>query len=195
MYEWCFSLPKGLAFLFLVAALALVPPRASAQLKSNAGSVTLNATLSSSITITAAPGNVNFNLVRNGTATGSAPVTITTSWAVPVILGTMTEYAFFNASATALTDGGGDNIPSSSVAGSFNGGAYAPFTGTSPFGAGGSLTLFNQFLLIIFSNPGSRTDTLNLQINTNGLSLPAGTTPGSCTSWRRPHSAHPVSDL
>ena len=166
------------AFVFLLAAVALFPSRAGAQMKSNAASVTLNATLNSSITITAAPGNVNFALVRNGTATGKTPITITTRWTVPVLLGTMTEYAFFNTSASALTDGGGDNIPSASVSGSFNGGAYAPFTGASPFGAGGSLTLFNQLLVIIFTNPGSRTDTLNLQINTNGLSLPAGTYTG-----------------
>ncbi len=169
---------RGLAFLFLTAVLALFPSQAGAQLKSNAAAVSINATLASSITITAAPGNVNFTLVRNGTSTGNTPITISTSWDVPILFGTLTEYAFFNNSAAALTDGGGDNIPSASVSGSVNGGAYTAFTGTSPFGAGSSLTLFNQTIFIIFSNPGSRNDTLNLRINTNGLNLPAASYTG-----------------
>jgi hypothetical protein len=158
----------------LAVALILIPARADAQLSSNAAAVNLNATLNSSISITAAPGLVNFNLVPNGTANGSAPVTITTTWALPVLFGNLTEYAYFTAAPSALTDGAGDNIPSSSVSGSVNGGAFTTFTGTSPFAAGSSLTLFNQTIFIFFSNPGKRTDTLNLRINTTGLGLPAG---------------------
>jgi hypothetical protein len=166
------------AFVMLGIVLALCPSPAGAQLKSNVATVNLAATLNSGITITAAPGLVNFNLVRNGTATGSAPVTITTSWTLPVIFGNISEYAYFTSPAAALTDGASDNIPSSSVSGSFNGGAFAAFTGTSPLAAGSSMTLFNQTFFILFSNPGTRTDTLNLQINTTGLNLPAATYTG-----------------
>lgn len=158
--------------------LALVPSPAWAQLKSNPATVNLNATLNTGITITAAPGLVNFNLVRSGTATGSVPISITTNWTLPRIFGNIAEYAYFTTAAAALTDGGGDNIPSANVAGSLNGGAYAAFTGASPYAAGSSLTLFNQFFFIFFSNPGTRTDSLNLQINTTGLNLPAGTYTG-----------------
>ncbi len=158
--------------------LALCPSRAGAQLKSNPASVSLNATLTSGLTITAAPGLVNFNLVRNGTATGSAPISITTSWRLPLIFGNITEYAYFTSPAAALTDGASDNIPSASVSGSFDGGAYTAFTGTSPLAAGSSKTLFTQIFFIFFSNPGTRTDTLSLQINTTGLNLPAGTYTG-----------------
>jgi hypothetical protein len=157
---------------------ALCPSPAGAQLKSNIATVNLNATLNSGITITAAPGLVNFNLVRNGTATGNSPVTITTSWTLPLIFGNIVEYAYFTSPAAALTDGAADNIPSASVSGSFNGGAYTAFTGASPLAAGSSITLFNQFFFIFFSNPGTRTDTLNLQINTTGLNLPAATYTG-----------------
>jgi len=151
---------------------------AQAQLKSNPATVNLNAVLNSGLTITAAPGLVNFNLVRNGTATGSSPVTITTSWRLPLIFGNIVEYAYFTDPAAALTDGASDNIPSASVSGSFNGGAYTAFTGASPLAAGSSITLFNQFFFIFFTNPGTRTDTLNLQINTTGLNLPAATYTG-----------------
>ncbi len=168
----------GLTLALLGIAFALAPVRAAAQLKSNPAAVSLNATLNSSITITAAPGLVNFNLVRNGTATGSAPVSITTNWALPLIFGNIAEYAYFANPAAALTDGTNDNIPSASVSGSYNGGAFTAFTGSSPLAAGSSLTLFNQFFFIFFTNPGARTDTLNLQINTTGLNLPAATYTG-----------------
>jgi hypothetical protein len=169
---------RGLALVLAGIVLVLAPSRARAQLKSNPAVVNLNATLNSSITITAAPGLVNFNLVRNGAVIGSSPVTITTTWALPILFGTIREYAYFTSPAAALTDGAGDNIPSGSVAGSFNGGAFTPFTGASPFAAGSSKTLFTQRVFIFFSNPGRRTDTLNLRIDTTGLNLPAATYTG-----------------
>jgi len=169
---------RGAALVLLGIAFALFPSGAGAQIKSNPAAVSLNATLNSGLTIIAAPGLVNFNLVRSGTATGSAPVTITTKWTLPLIFGNIAEYAYFSNPAVALTDGATDNIPSASVAGSFNGGAYTAFTGASPLAAGSSVTLFTQFFFIFFTNPGTRTDTLNLQINTTGLNLPAGTYTG-----------------
>ena len=169
---------RGLRLVCVLVFLALLPSRAGAQLKSNPGTVNLNATLNTGITVTASPGLVNFNLVRSGTATGSVPISITTTWTLPRIFGNIAEYAYFTTPAAALTDGGGDNIPSAKVAGSLNGGAYTAFTGASPYAAGSSITLFNQFFFIFFTNPGTRTDSLNLQINTTGLNLPAGTYTG-----------------
>jgi hypothetical protein len=169
---------EGVFFLFLLMTFTLASSPASAQIKSNPSAVNLNATLTSDITITATPGTVNFNLVRNGTATGSVPVSIKTSWTLPLLFGTITEYAFFTSPAAALTDGASDNIPSANVSGSLNGGAYAAFTGASPFSGGSALTLFNQNFFALFSNPGSRTDSLSLQITTTGLNLPAATYTG-----------------
>jgi hypothetical protein len=156
-----------------VLIFALAPSRAGAQIKSNAAGVNLNATLNSSITINAAPSLVNFALVRSGVSNGSVPISITTSWVVPTLFGNVVEYAYFSSPTDALSDGAGDNIPSASVSGSANGGAFTPFTGTSPFAAGSSITLFNQFILIFFSTTATRTDTLNLRIDTTGLNLPA----------------------
>jgi hypothetical protein len=169
---------NGFAVALVVMACVLVPGRLSAQIKSNVASVNLNATLNSSITIVAAPGLVNFTLPRNGIANGSATVGITTSWALPVIIGRISEYAYFTSAGAALSDGASDNIPSASVSASANGAAYTPFTGASPFAAGSSMTLFNQFILILLNTSSSRTDTLNLRIDTTGLNLPAGTYTG-----------------
>ena len=168
---------RGIALALLAAALALIPSRASAQLNSQVATVNLNATLGSAITITAAPGLVNFTLLRSGISTGSAPVSITTTWALPFLIGRVNEYAYFTSSVAALTDGAADNIPSANVAGSFNGGAFTAFTGASPFAAGSSMTLFSQFIFI-FNINATRTDTLNLRIDTTGLNLPAATYTG-----------------
>jgi hypothetical protein len=163
------------AFVVLAAILALIPSKTYAQLKSNPASVNLNATLTSSMTITASPGLVNFALAASGVSTGNVPVSITTAWtALPLLIGNVTEYAYFSSPAAALTDGAGDNIPAGNVSGSANGGAYTAFTGTSSFAAGSSLTIFSQFILIIFNTTATRTDTLNLRIDTTGLNLPAG---------------------
>jgi hypothetical protein len=167
----------GLSLALLVAVLIL-PRAAHAQLKSNIANVNLNASLSSSITVIAAPGLVNFALARNGVANGNAPVSITTSWTLPIPIGTVTEYAYFSSATAALSDGASDNIPSASVSASANGGAYTAFTGTSPFAAGSSVTLFSQFIVILLNSTSARTDTLNLRIDTTGLNLPAGTYTG-----------------
>jgi hypothetical protein len=176
--KWRLTRGKGFALALVALVFALAPTRTGAQIKSNPAGVNLYATLNSSISVAAAPGLVNFNLVRSGIAGGSAPISITTTWALPLLFGNIIEYAYFTSPAAALTDGASDNIPSANVSGSFNGGAFTAFTGTSPLAAGSSITLFNQTFFILFTNPGARTDTLNLQINTTGLNLPAATYTG-----------------
>lgn len=181
--------PPRAALLFVLLALVLVtagiPMIAHAQLNSNIARVNLNAILNTSLTVSAAPGLVNFALVRSGVANGSSAINITTSWSLPVRYTTVQEYAYFTSTVAALTDGAADNIPSAKVSGSPNGGAFAPFTGNSPFAAGSSLLIFstdpaggnNQ------NNGGNntqtRTDTLSLRIDTTGLNLPAGTYSGT----------------
>ena len=164
-----FSLPV------FIACLGGLP--AEAQLKSNAAAVNLAADLNTSVTVTASPGLVNFALVRNGTATGSPIITVNTSWTLRPSVGAVTTYAYFASAAAALTDGSGDNIPSSSVSGSVNGGAFTTFTGTSPFAGTSSITLSSTRILG-FNRTGNHQDTLNLQISTVGLALPAGTYTG-----------------
>jgi hypothetical protein len=95
-------------------------------------------------------------------------------------VGTVTTYAYFTSAAAALTDGAGDNIPSSSVSGSVNGGAFTAFTGVSPFAAASSITIAT--IRILGNNKsGNQTDTLNMRINTTGLTLPAANYTGVLT--------------
>lgn len=160
-----------------VLGVLLAGSPARAQLNSNIAGVNLAADLTTSLTITASPGLVNFALIPNGTATGSVPVTVNVSWTLRPSVGAVTTYAYFTSAAVALTDGAADNIPSSSVSGSVNGGAYGAFTGVSPFAATSSITL-SSIKILGNNRTGNHTDTLNLQISTIGLNLPAGTYTG-----------------
>jgi hypothetical protein len=160
------------------AALVLTMGQAShAQYNSNNASVNLNATLTEALTVTASPATVNFTLVPNGTATGSAPVSITTTWALAKTRTSVKLYAYF-ASANALTDGVGDNIPSANVTGAVNGGAAAAFTSATPLAANG-MTVFTQAIGAAGTfNSSHGPDTIGLVINTAGLALPAATYTG-----------------
>jgi len=159
------------------AALVLTMSQAShAQLNSNNATVNLNAVLGESLTVAAGPATVNFALAANGPANGSAPVSITTSWALAKTRTTVKLYAYFS-SANALNDGAGDNIPTSKVTGSVNGAAAAPFTSATPFGANG-MTVFSVTLGAATFNSTHGPDTIALTIDTTGLGLPAATYTG-----------------
>ena len=131
----------------ILGALALVfvfAPASHAQLNSNVATVNLNAVLGEALTVSAGPATVNFTLVPNGTANGSAPVSITTTWALATTRTNVNLYAYFS-SGNALTDGSGHNIPAANVSGSVNSGPSGPFTGATPFGGNG-MTVFTQAL-------------------------------------------------
>jgi hypothetical protein len=166
-----------LVSLFFIFAILLFPLNSEAQLNSNIATVNLNAVLTTSLTLSASPGLVNFNLVTGGVANGSAAIAVTTAWTLRPSVGAVTAWAYFSSAPSALSDGAGDNIPSSSVSGSPNGSAFAAFTSTSPFAVGSSLQLYT--LKILGNNrSGTRIDNLNLRIDTTGLTLPSGTYTG-----------------
>ncbi len=172
------TLSRKFSLVFAVFALAfLFVPTSHAQLNSNVANVNLNAPLAESLTVAAGPATVNFTLVPNGSAAGSAPVSITTTWALAKTRTSVKLYAYF-ASANALTDGAGDNIPTANVTGSVNGGAAAPFTSATPFAANG-MTVFTQAIGAAGTyNMSHGPDTIALTINTSGLALPAATYTG-----------------
>ena len=148
-----------------------------AQLNSTVATVNLNAPLAESLTVAAGPATVNFTLVPNGSATGSAPVSITTTWALAKTRTSVKLYAYFS-TANALADGAGDNIPTANVTGSVNGAAATAFTAVTPFAANG-MTVFTQAIGGAGTfNSSHGPDTIALTINTSGLSLPAATYTG-----------------
>lgn len=166
------------ALLAGLASLVGIPSVAHAQQNSTISNINLNAVLSTSLTVSAAPGTVNFALPPNGVASGSSAINITTGWTLSPSAGRVTIWAYFSSAASALSDGAGDNIPSASVSGSPDGGAFTPFTGAGPFAAASSVQVFS-FRVLGFNKSGTRSDTLALQISTVGLALPAGTYSGT----------------
>jgi hypothetical protein len=158
-----------------------------AQITSGNTTVSLNASLTETLAISATPSTVNFTLVKGGTALGSAPVAITTTWlALPTRANLLLD-AFFASTTAALTDGNAtpNNIPTSAVLGQVTTGSptsFTAFTQTAALGlAGAGLTLFTQALTSL-NRAGTRTDNLSLEINlASQPQLPAGTYTGTLT--------------
>jgi hypothetical protein len=159
-------------------ALLLSQASQAQALNSNNSTVALNAVLAESLTVSATPGIVNFTLASTGTSTGSAPVAITTTWALGKTRTSVKVFAYFSGT-TALTDGSGDNIPTSNVLGAVGVGAYAPFTGGSAVFNVNSIQVANQAIGAAGTFNSSRTDNLSLEIVTTGLALPAATYTGT----------------
>ena len=88
-------------------------PLCAQVLNSAAGTITLNAVLSQSVSVTLSANAVNFNLTAGSVNNpGSTSITATTTWTLKPSVGSLKVYAFFANSASALNDGAGDNIPS-----------------------------------------------------------------------------------
>jgi hypothetical protein len=168
---------KNLVIALGLLGLLMAAAPAQAQLNSNVATVNLNAVLAESLTVAAAPGLVNFALVGSGTSNGSNQVVIDTTWALNTTRTNVSVYAYFSSAAAALTDGAGNDIPSANVNGSVNGGAFSAFTGASPFSGASAITVASQAVGAGTFN-STRSDTLDLQIDTTGLGLPAATYTG-----------------
>ena len=158
--------------IFLLAAAASCVSVCSAwgQLNSNTSTITLNATLAESISVSATPTTVTFTLVAGGVAMGNVPVAITTTWVLASSRANVILDGYF-ATATAALSGSAlpvVNIPSSEVLGLMLTGtpttftAFTANTALGPTGAG--LLLFTQPLTLLNRN-ANRTDNLSLEIN------------------------------
>jgi hypothetical protein len=167
----------------MLAAMALVMAQgtaAYAQLNSTAASVNLNAVMSESLSLSAAPGTVNFTpLNSNGVTNGDSAITINTAWVLKTARTDIYVYAYFS-STTAMTNTSDATftIPVGSVTGSVNGGAATAFTGTGPFATGSSLDLAHVNITGVNKN-SSESDSLALTVDTTGAGLPAGTYTGT----------------
>jgi hypothetical protein len=182
---WCFGKRVRVG---LLAGVALAASSAGvAQLTSSTVSVTLNASLGESLTISASPTTVNFTLAKGATATGSSAVAIVTTWLLLPTRANVILDGYFASASAALTDGNAtpNNIPTSEVLGQVPTGtptSYTAFTSTAALGpSGAGLTLFTQALTSA-NRSGTRTDNLSLEINLAAQpQLPAGSYTGTLT--------------
>lgn len=139
-------------------------------------------TIGDTLTVSASPSAISFALVSKGTASGSSPVVVTTTWSGVSLLSSLNLYAYFTNAGAALSGGSPVvNIPSSCVLGMDTTGiptTFTPFTQTNPLGGvGASLKLYSTTSFL--SLGGSHTDNLSLEINLTTIpQLPAGTYTG-----------------
>ena len=172
---------RKIGFMLCILLYFRTPEVAAQAVRVGLGGAKPAATLGGSVTLTAAPAFVSFRLISKGVATSSAGVGVTTTWTGLSRLCKLNLYGYFSSAGAALTDGSpATNIPTSAVLGQMSMGlptAYTPFTQSNPI-AGASLLLYCE--LFMMGANGSRTDTLNLEINLEDLpQLPAGTYTGT----------------
>jgi hypothetical protein len=138
------------------------------------------------MTITLTGAAINFNFISGSASNaGSGSITMTTRYTCPCDTATFEVYAYFNSATAALTDGAGDNIPSSAFSISDNGGAFRALNATQPLGgANAGLNLVSIPGSFANRGTGSHVDVLNFNVNlsTGTLpNLPPGTYVGTLT--------------
>src|SRR5690348_18471219 len=101
----------------LLALVVLTSAPAAAQaLNSGAQAVTLNASLSESLSVNISANTVSFTLTAGSTTNaGSNGVTATTTWNLRNARTSIFLYAYFNSTGAALADGFGNTIPSADL--------------------------------------------------------------------------------
>ena len=179
------SATKNMARVAVIAMIiAAASSMASAQvLNSGAQAITLNATLAESLTLSLTANSVNFSLT-SGAATnaGSTNITATTAWTLKASRTAVGVFAYFTTATAALTDGAGNNIPSSAFFIADNGGTSTALTNSVAFGgANGGFQLANVPITTT-NRAGNRTDIMAFNINLSGGTLPqlpAGTYTGT----------------
>ncbi|HEY7099787.1 MAG TPA: hypothetical protein VH437_23895 [Terriglobales bacterium] len=179
-----FEKNKIRTFLSCAALVVLAVAGCSAQvINSAARPISLNATLQEAVTVTLSANAVNFTLTRGSANNpGSTAITATTQWTLRPRIGFVSVYAFFSTSAAALTDGAGNNIPSSAFSISNNGGAFQPLTNTVPFGGANAGLMLSRWLILGFNRTGTHNDVMDFNINLTGSpNLPPGTYTGTLT--------------
>jgi hypothetical protein len=149
-----------------------VPASYAQAANSNIGTVTINATLTESLTVTINSGAaVTIPLLPNTAVNGTATTTgVTTAWTLKPGRTSVAVWAYFSSAAVALLHQTATNttdIPSSAVKVSYNAGAFNALTVVSPFNAAASGLQIGPSIAITGANKNSsRTDTLGYQIDT-----------------------------
>jgi sarcosine oxidase gamma subunit len=153
--------------------IGLFVPASQAQINSNVGTVTINATLTESLTVAITSGaSVTIPILPNTAVNGTATTTgVTTTWTLRPGRTSVALWAYFTSAATALvhtTAGNTTDIPSSAVKIQVGGaGAFNALTVVSPFNAAASGLQIGASIAITGANKNSsRADTLAYQIDT-----------------------------
>jgi hypothetical protein len=135
--------------------------------------IVLSATVPESLTLSLSANALGFSLTAGSAANpASSSITATSAWVLKPGRTAVALYAYFNSAAAALTDGAGDNIPSSAFKISDNAGAFTPLTGTMAFGAANSGMQLANIIITGSNRSGGRTDVLAFNIDLSSGTLP-----------------------
>jgi hypothetical protein len=157
----------------VVLAMTFAVSMASAQLNSGAQTIALNANLTESLTLSLSANAVNFTLTSGAAANpGSTNITATTTWVLKPGRTAVGVYAYFANAAAALTDGVGDNIPSSAFTIADNGGAATALTNTVAFGGANAGYQMANVAITGANKNSSRSDVMAFNIDLTGGTLP-----------------------
>jgi hypothetical protein len=155
---------------------------AGAQINSNTGTVTVNATLPESLTVSLTNPTITIPLTENTAANQqTAPATgttITTAWVLNPGR-TAVKVFVYSATANPLTNGT-DTVPATSIKISNTGisGTYTAMAAGTPFGTG--LQIGGSTTITGTNKNSSRTDTIFFEIDTTfNAQLSAGTYTGT----------------
>ena len=134
-----------------------------------------------SLTVALSGNSVNFNLAA-GRANNPGNNSITVTTTCTCILRNVDVYAYFANGASALSDGLGDNIPSSSFEISANGSGFNALTNNTPFGGAGAGIQISDFGVLFPGFGSPHNDVLNFNIDLSSRPLQApGTYTGTLT--------------
>jgi hypothetical protein len=170
-------------FQFVVCSslLLLCAVSAGAQvINSGVQTVSLNATLNDSISLTLSSNAVSFVLTAgSATNSGNTGVTATTTW-ISRPGRDVSVLAYFSSATSALSNGAGSNIPSAAFSISNNGGAYLPLTTTVAFGGANAGRQIFTVKVTGQNKTGTHADNMLFNIDLSALpQLPAGTYTGT----------------
>lgn len=168
------SLKKIATLTTVLACMMLAASLASSQvLNSGAQTIALNATLNESLTVGLSATTVNFPLTAGSAANaGSTNITATTAWVLKPSRTAVKVYAYFANAASALTDGSGNNIPSSAFFIADNAGPSTALINTVAFGAANAGLQLANVAITNANRAANRTDAMAFNINLTGGTLP-----------------------
>jgi hypothetical protein len=168
------SVMKKVSRFVVIVLLSGAASLACAQVENSAPqTIAITGTLAESLTVSLSASTVNFALTAGSAANaGSTSITATTRWVLKPGRTTMRVYAYFNSAAAALSDGAGDNIPSSAFKISDNGGASTALTNSVAFGAANAGLQLASVAITGANRVGNRTDVMAFNIDLSTGTLP-----------------------
>lgn len=169
-----FSSAKVVRVVVLAVLTVGLASMASAQVvSSGAQTINLTASLAESLTLSLSANAVNFPLAAgSATNAGSTGITATTSWVLKPGRTAVTVDAYFASAAAALTDGAGNNIPSSAFKIADNLGASAALTNNVAFGAANAGLRLRNTAITGANRNTTVTDAMTFNIDLSGGTLP-----------------------